>query len=250
MSFLTESLYLASDRNPESSYTDSDDGDLDCVATQSPDLQESSNDSDEYTGTPTKNKTTTVYSTPMSRSEPNSPLSHRARSELGKLCDKIYGNCLCLVTLRDSASILQIAHVIQRKSKTDDFTLYEYCLGLEYRHFHVDSRRNMFYLSADWHAYFDRNGWFLLPDVHTLEEVNGHVTTVIELRKSPMSKVTSFRSKWRLKTKTQYTLISISCTDPFFRKSTAHQYPYLGLPLLECHVAPPFVVINAGPKCN
>lgn len=56
--------------------------------------------------------------------------------------------------------------------------------------------------------------------------------------------------QWRLKTKTQYTLISISCSDPFFRRSIAHQYPYLDLPLLECHVAPPFTVINAGPKCE
>lgn len=249
MSFLAESSYLASDRNPESSYADSDDGDLDRIATHSPDLQESSHD--EYAGTPTKNKTTTIYSTPTSRSGPNSPLSHHARSEFGKLCDQIYGNRLCLVTLRDSASILQIAHVIQRKSKADDFTLYEYCLGLQYRKFHVDSRRNMFYLSADWHAYFDKNEWFLLPDARTLREVNSHVTAVIEARKSPTSKViTSFWSKWRLKMKTQYTFISISCTDPFCRGLTTHQYPYLGLPLLECHVAPPFVVINAGLKCN
>ncbi|KAG2337169.1 hypothetical protein BDR05DRAFT_1005250 [Suillus weaverae] len=249
MSFLAESLYLDSVRNPESSCADHDDSDSDRVVNQSPDLQASSND--EYTGTPPKNNTTTIYSTPTSRSEPDSPLSRRARNELGIFCRKIYGDCLCLVTLKDSALILQIAHVVQRRSKSDDFTLYEYCLGLEYRHFHVDSRRNMFYLSPDWHAYFDRNGWFLLPDTHTLEEVNGHVTGVIESRKNPTSSVgKSFRSKWRLKTKTQYTLISVSCTYPFFRGSVAHQYPYLDLPLLECHVAPPFAVINAGPKCE
>jgi hypothetical protein len=109
----------------------------------------------------------------------------------------------------------------------------------------------MFYLSLDWHAYFGRNGWFLLPDMHTLEEVNGHVTAVIESRKNPTFNVSkSFRSKWRLKTKTQYTLISTSCRDLFFRRSIIHQYPYLDLPLLECHVAPPFTVINAGPKCE
>jgi hypothetical protein len=118
MSSLADSLYLDSVRNPESSCADIDDSDSDRVVNQSPDLQESSND--EYTGTPTKQNTITIYSTPTSRSEPNSPLSHRARNELEKLCRKIYGDCLCLVTLRGSALILQIAHVIQRRSKSDD----------------------------------------------------------------------------------------------------------------------------------
>jgi hypothetical protein len=118
MSSLADSLYLDSVRNPESSCADLDDSDSDRVVNQSPDLQESSND--EYTGTPTKQNTITVYSTPTSRSEPNSSLSPRARKKLKKLCHKIYGGCLCLVTMRDSALILEIAHVIQRRSKSDD----------------------------------------------------------------------------------------------------------------------------------
>jgi hypothetical protein len=28
-----------------------------------------------------------------------------------------------------------------------------------------------------------------------------------------------------------------------------HHHPYHDLPELECHIAPPYVVINAGPKC-
>jgi hypothetical protein len=28
-----------------------------------------------------------------------------------------------------------------------------------------------------------------------------------------------------------------------------HSYPYDTLPDLECHIAPPFAVINGGPKC-
>lgn len=27
-----------------------------------------------------------------------------------------------------------------------------------------------------------------------------------------------------------------------------HEYPYPNLPLLECHILPPYAVINAGPK--
>ncbi|KAG1720246.1 hypothetical protein EDB19DRAFT_1778089 [Suillus lakei] len=245
--------YLASDRNPESSYADSDNGDRDRIASPSPVLQESSHD--EYTPTKSKKTSSTVYSTPTSRSEYTSSLSPIARSELAKLYNKIYGDCFCLVTQTSDADIIQIAHVIQRASKSDTLALYEYCLGLKLKSLHVDSRSNIFYLSSDWHNLFDKNRWFLLPDVGTLENVNSHVTAVIASRDRPTSNaVTSFRSKWSLKMKTRYTLVFISLTKPFFRKTggqpTVHQYPYSDFPLLECHVAPPFAIINAGPKCK
>ncbi|KAG2337159.1 hypothetical protein BDR05DRAFT_1005241 [Suillus weaverae] len=251
MSLLGESL--ASDQNPESSYADSDSNDRDCIATPSPVLQESSHD--EYTPTKNEKTSSTIYSTPTSRLEYTSSLSPIARSELAKLYDKIYGDRFCLVTQTSDADILQIAHVIQRASKSDTLALYEYCLSLKFKTLHVDSRRNIFYLSSDWHLYFDKNRWFLLPDVGTLKNVNCHVAAVIALRKSPTSKVvTSFRSKWNFKMKTRYTLISISLTKSFFRETggqpTAHQYPYSNFPLLECHIAPPFAVINAGLKCK
>jgi hypothetical protein len=42
--------------------------------------------------------------------------------------------------------------------------------------------------------------------------------------------------------------------EPFLRQADdggwiAHHHPYRDLPELECHIAPPYVVINAGPKC-
>ncbi|KAG1723138.1 amidase signature domain-containing protein [Suillus lakei] len=245
--------YLASDRNPESSYADSDDGDQHRIASPSPVLQESSHD--EYTPTKSKKTSSTVYSTPTSRSEYTSSLSPIARSELAKLYNKIYGDRHCLVTETNDADDLQIAHVIPRASKSEMLALYEYCLGLNFKTLHVDSRLNLLYLAGSWHNLFDRNRWFLLPDVGTLENVNSHVTAVIASRKSLTSDaVTSFRSKWNLKMKTPYTLISISLTKSFLRETggqlTTHQYPYPDLSLLECHVAPPFAIINAGPKCK
>ncbi|KAG1727411.1 amidase signature domain-containing protein [Suillus lakei] len=245
--------YLASDRNPESSYADSDDGDQHRIASPSPVLQESSHD--EYTPTKSKKTSSTVYSTPTSRSEYTSSLSPIARSELAKLYNKIYGDRHCLVTETNDADDLQIAHVIPRASKSEILALYEYCLGLNFKTLHVDSRLNLLYLAGSWHNLFDRNRWFLLPDVGTLENVNSHVTAVIASRKSLTSDaVTSFRSKWNLKMKTPYTLISISLTKSFLRETggqpTTHQYPYPDLSLLECHVAPPFAIINAGPKCK
>ena len=42
--------------------------------------------------------------------------------------------------------------------------------------------------------------------------------------------------------------------EPFWRHADdggwiGHHHPYRDLPDLECHVAPPYVIINAGPKC-
>jgi hypothetical protein len=42
--------------------------------------------------------------------------------------------------------------------------------------------------------------------------------------------------------------------EPFLRQADdgrwfSHDHPYHDLPHLECHIAPPYVVINAGPKC-
>jgi hypothetical protein len=61
-----------------------------------------------------------------------------------------------------------------------------------------------------------------------------------------------------MKTKTKYTIIplpGLAC-EPFLRRTLdpseqwrIHLHPYQTLPPLECHIAPPFAVINAGPKC-
>ena len=42
--------------------------------------------------------------------------------------------------------------------------------------------------------------------------------------------------------------------EPFLRQADdgqcfSHDHPYHDLTHLECHIAPPYVVINAGPKC-
>jgi hypothetical protein len=61
-----------------------------------------------------------------------------------------------------------------------------------------------------------------------------------------------------MKTKTKYTLIPLPvlAREPFLRRSLdsseqwqIHLHPYQTLPPLECHITPPFVVINGGPKC-
>jgi hypothetical protein len=61
-----------------------------------------------------------------------------------------------------------------------------------------------------------------------------------------------------MKTKTKYTLIPLRglANEPFLRRTLdpskqwrIHLHPYQTLPPLESHIAPPFTVINAGPKC-
>ena len=62
--------------------------------------------------------------------------------------------------------------------------------------------------------------------------------------------------QWPLHSKTRYKLIPLPSMElePFLRQADggrwfSHDHPYRDLPELECHIAPPYVVINAGPKC-
>jgi hypothetical protein len=61
-----------------------------------------------------------------------------------------------------------------------------------------------------------------------------------------------------MKTKTKYTFIPLPglAHEPSLRRTLdsseqwkIHLHPYQTLPPLECHIAPPFAIINAGPKC-
>ncbi|KAG1746502.1 hypothetical protein EDB19DRAFT_362260 [Suillus lakei] len=157
---------------------------------------------------------------------------------------------LCLLTQEDD---VQIAHVIPLATKGSAFKLYEYCLGLEYKNLHVNSRSNLFNLCPTWHIRFDQDCWFLLPDAQTLEIVHHHAKVAIEWRLNSNSKgIEPLRSKWQLGTLTKYTFIPVSF-DKFIARNNkgepiAHTYPYPNLPLLECHILPPYTVINAGQK--
>jgi hypothetical protein len=85
--------------------------------------------------------------------------------------------------------------------------------------------------------------------------------------KFPMSAVKFFSTRipqWPLETKTKYTFIPLPSDhrDPFLRRELklspqtgklteewdTHEYPYQKLPDLECHIAPPFAVINGAAK--
>jgi hypothetical protein len=125
MSLIAASSYPDSNRNPESSYADSENGHPTREVTQSPDVQESSQD--EYTGTPPRKKTSVVYSTPTNRSEPRSSISQRTRDEFFKFCDTFYQSRACLLTQKDSMTMLEVSHVVPRSSKKHDASSHISC---------------------------------------------------------------------------------------------------------------------------
>jgi hypothetical protein len=71
--------------------------------------------------------------------------------------------------------------------------------------------------------------------------------------------------QWPLESKTKYNFVPLPSIkpDPFMRPKFVlspktgqpvqqwdnHFYPYHTVPDLECHIAPPFLAINGGPKC-
>lgn len=235
------------DRDPESSYCDSSHNDHDDsdIATPSP-IEESSQD--EYIVTPTKNGPPgSVYSTPTTRSGHAEQFSQKTRDAFKKLCKKIYHGNFCLLT--QEADPVQIAHVIPRATKASVFKLYEYCLGLKYKNLHVNSRSNLFNLSPTWHTRFDQNNWFLLPDAQTLDTVHQHIRAVIKQRSEGIEPLDW--PKRKVETLTKYTFIPVF--DGFITriekgKPITHTLPHHNLPLLECHIFPPYAVINAGQK--
>lgn len=58
--------------------------------------------------------------------------------------------------------------------------------------------------------------------------------------------------QWRLRTLMKYTFIPVSFNEFIVHKNKGwpivHEYPYLNLPLLECHILPPYAVINVRQK--
>src|SRR5271169_1626507 len=90
-----------------------------------------------------------------------SGIDNKTREALKELYFRAYCETgpLCLIT--QSKNLLEVAHCVQSASKPCDvshfptlsvphltflkLTLYEYCLGLDHRGFHVHSRRNLFY---------------------------------------------------------------------------------------------------------
>lgn len=251
---VTSSSSLGSDRSPETPYRDAVMSDDIRHHTPSPPaLQDDSHD--EYTPTCQSIQSGMVWTTPSQRSNTRR-IAADARKALNELYERIYGpdSIRCLLT--QGTGGLNIAHAVQCASKSSVLTLYEYCLGFQLGSFHVDSRQNLVYLKSDWHIQFDANEWILLPSIPVLEDVRDFLRSVISARKEPAgAEIPAFHSKWDLYSKTQYTFIPLQMIkhDAFVRQRPQplkiYEYPYQTLPDLECHIAPPFAVINGGPKC-
>lgn len=91
----------------------------------------------------------------------------------------------------------------------------------------------------------------------TLEQAHRYVASEIAWRTdNTLDDIEDFSFKWKLDTKTSYRIIPVSGCDslyPIIRvgggRYQLHSPPFHTLPDLECHIASPYAVINAGPKC-
>lgn len=91
-------------------------GHIETSETPSPDPQESSHD--EFTPTKKKNSTVSSYSI---RSQTQASLSSTVRSAFKELWFELYQSKLqCLLTLMQEKGVIDIAHVVQRKSQFND----------------------------------------------------------------------------------------------------------------------------------
>ena len=104
---------------------------------------------------------TTQFTSPSNRSNTTGNLPADVRAAINTLYCDIYGEESPRGLVTRSKLSLILAHVVQRASTYDQvrvhlsvvrfrliflqLTIYEYCLGLEFLTFHVDSRKNLVY---------------------------------------------------------------------------------------------------------
>ncbi|KAJ7144980.1 hypothetical protein C8R43DRAFT_953760 [Mycena crocata] len=70
----------------------------------------------------------------------------------------------CLLTFTSvPAEMIQYAHVIARRTESEQLTILEFEWGMEYWTLYIDTYRNMVPLKADFHLSMDAHHWMLVP---------------------------------------------------------------------------------------
>ncbi|KAJ7799492.1 hypothetical protein B0H14DRAFT_3886044 [Mycena olivaceomarginata] len=148
----------------------------------------------------------------------------------------------------------------------------ELAFGLRYRQVHIDTTGNLEHLKSDLHRSFDHMGWFLLPELHVIQEIfqftvarEGRTYKEVfpaagsfKYRLVPLQLIKDNIGIWRRKSSdTPVPLDSPDPSNPFPPPPAYDQiypiglYPFPvfdALPILESRANPFFVIANAGPK--
>ncbi|KAJ7619957.1 hypothetical protein DFH06DRAFT_1234517 [Mycena polygramma] len=218
-----------------------DDGDEGRESQSSSDLD--SRDGDLEASTRPPSLTLNAYLTPDARSTTSS-VAHRAKEKLARLC----GGRKCIVT-NESAPHASI-----------ELAILELAFGLRYRQMHIDTTGNLEHIKSDLHRSFDHMGWFLLPELHVLQQIlqfsaapDGRTYKEVfpaagrfKYRLVPLQLIKDNIGIWRRKS-------SDTPDDPSapFPPPPAYDQNIpsdSSLPILESRANPFFVIANAGPK--
>ncbi|KIM36087.1 hypothetical protein M413DRAFT_31988 [Hebeloma cylindrosporum] len=169
----------------------------------------------------------------------------------------------CLVTQLDELNGLEYAYCLPRSASDTLLDRLEYYWNQKWNTLNVDTRFNIFCLSATFHRLFlEKNRWLLVPEPHIVEEY--YISLLLDRFYFPEIKKDSFK----------YTLFStnLMATVPIHRQTlpiaetdsqmgsptpptplgadafTLHTHPYTTLGHLQSHIHPTFVIFNAGMK--
>ncbi|KAJ7189871.1 hypothetical protein GGX14DRAFT_580302 [Mycena pura] len=209
-----------------------------------------------------------AYLTPDARSTTGS-VAPRAKEKLARLC----GGRKCIVTheLAPHAGI-EVAHLLPRSTGATQLAKLEFAFGLRYRQIHIDTTGNLEHIKSDLHRSFDHMGWFLLPELHVIQNIlqftlapAGRTYKEVfppaerfKYRLVPLQLIKDNIGIWRRKSSDP--LVPLDTPDPSnpFPPPPAYDqiYPiglspppvFESLPILESRANPFFVVANAGPK--
>ncbi|KAJ7633811.1 hypothetical protein DFH06DRAFT_1479419 [Mycena polygramma] len=238
-----------------------DDGDEGRESQSSSDLD--SRDGDLETSTRPPSLTLNAYLTPDARSTTSS-VAHRAKEKLARLC----GGRKCIVTNESAPrASIEVAHLLPRSTTATQLAILELAFGLRYRQMHIDTTGNLEHIKSDLHRSFDHMGWFLLPELHVLQQIlqfsaapDGRTYKQVfpaagrfKYRLVPLQLIQDNIGIWRRKSSDT----PDDSSAPFPPPPAYEQiYPiglsplpvFESLPMLESRANPFFVIANAGPK--
>ncbi|KAJ7144987.1 hypothetical protein C8R43DRAFT_561581 [Mycena crocata] len=206
-------------------------------------------------------KAAKVVATPKKRVDAKkSTVATKARNRV-LAADPNGGRCLLTLT-RIPAEMMQCAHVIARRTVSEELTILEWNWGMKFWTLYIDTPRNMVPVKADFHLTLDADHWMLVPHHTMITHIRQWIDESemkIRAECTPISE--SYTTKHF-----QYFVVpltldmkevaihrqknNVDSSDGDFGPDSleSHFYPFSTLGVLTSHINPHFVIYSAGMK--
>ncbi|KAF9037563.1 hypothetical protein BJ165DRAFT_1501840 [Panaeolus papilionaceus] len=153
----------------------------------------------------------------------------------------------CLIENCSKSQAVALAHVFSRESLTHLVDGLEWSWAMKKGTLNLDTRHNIFFLSASMHELYKDKKWALLPDKDTVyryfDEQN-----LIPLRRNqfPTIEGETFQYKLLPVQEMEDVYIARQAINVAGASVVVHEYPFDDLPIVTSHVHPKYVILHLG----